>query len=136
APQPPVLRLDGGAGRPRRRARRRGRARSRRGLRRGNSARSHRRGRRSGGRSGGRMKAPLVFVLAAALAAPIPAPLTFPRDHGAHSDALGGWYWTGHLSGDEGRAYGFQLTFFRLRDLHLAHFAWSDIAAGKFQFEE
>lgn len=82
------------------------------------------------------MKAPLVFVLAAALAAPTPAPLTFPRDHGAHSDALEWWYWTGHLSGDGGRAYGFQLTFFRLRDLHLAHFAWSDIAAGNFHFEE
>jgi predicted secreted hydrolase len=28
------------------------------------------------------------------------------------------------------------VTFFRLRDLHLAHFAWSDIAASKFHFEE
>jgi predicted secreted hydrolase len=61
----------------------------------------------------------------------------FPRDHGAHADAaLEWWYWTGHLSGAGGREYGFQLTFFRLRDLHLAHFAWSDLSAGKFTFDE
>ena len=42
------------------------------------------------------------------------------------------WYWTGHLSGADGRPYGFQLTFFRLRDVHLAHFAWSDVGAQRF----
>ena len=46
------------------------------------------------------------------------------------------WYWTGHLSGSTGRAYGFQVTFFRLRDFHLAHFAWSDLAAKRFTFDE
>jgi predicted secreted hydrolase len=65
------------------------------------------------------------------------SPIRFPRDHGAHADVpLEWWYWTGHLEGDAGRAYGFQLTFFRLRDVHLAHFAWSDIAAGRFTYEE
>ncbi len=71
--------------------------------------------------------------------APTPAdvPPRFPRDHGAHADAaLEWWYWTGHLEGANGRAYGFQLTFFRLRDLHLAHFAWSDLSAGRFVFDE
>jgi predicted secreted hydrolase len=64
-------------------------------------------------------------------------PLSFPRDHGSHRDAaLEWWYWTGHLSSEDGREYGFQLTFFRVRDLHLAHFAWSDLAAGKFAFRE
>ena len=69
--------------------------------------------------------------------APATAPVQFPRDHGAHVDAaLEWWYWTGHLEGSGGRAYGFQLTFFRLRDLHLAHFAWSDVAGGRFSFDE
>jgi predicted secreted hydrolase len=65
------------------------------------------------------------------------APIVFPRDHGAHPDAaLEWWYWTGHLSGEAGRTYGFQITFFRLRDLHLAHFAWSDLSGKVFVFEE
>lgn len=78
-------------------------------------------------------------VLSLLLLAPAPAgaPLQFPRDHGAHADAaLEWWYWTGHLEDAAGRAYGFQLTFFRLRDLHLAHFAWSDLAGGRFFFDE
>ncbi len=63
--------------------------------------------------------------------------LQFPRDHGSHPDAaLEWWYYTGHLSGEAGRTYGFQLTFFRVRDLHLAHFAWTDVAAGRFTFDE
>ena len=78
------------------------------------------------------MRGFLVAVLAAVLAA-----LSFPRDHGSHPDAaLEWWYWTGHLQDDGGRAYGFQLTFFRLRDLHLAHFAWSDLSGRRFSFGE
>ena len=69
--------------------------------------------------------------------APATAPIQFPRDHGAHADAaLEWWYWTGHLEGAGGRAYGFQLTFFRLGDMHLAHFAWSDVSGGRFSFDE
>jgi predicted secreted hydrolase len=65
------------------------------------------------------------------------SPPRFPRDHGAHPDVpLEWWYWTGHLRGAEEREYGFQLTFFRLRDVHLAHFAWSDVASGRFMYEE
>jgi predicted secreted hydrolase len=63
--------------------------------------------------------------------------LSFPQDHGSHPDAtLEWWYWTGHLQSDDGRPFGFQLTFFRLRDLHLAHFAWSDVGGGSFQFAQ
>jgi predicted secreted hydrolase len=70
------------------------------------------------------------FLLAA-------APLSFPRDHGAHPDAtIEWWYWTGHLTGTGGAEYGFQLTFFRLRDLHLAHFAWTDVARRSFRYAE
>ncbi len=81
----------------------------------------------------------MVLLLAAFLLLPptVAPPLAFPRDHGSHPDStLEWWYWTGHLAGPAGRAYGFQLTFFRLRDVHLAHFAWSDLGSGKFTFEE
>jgi predicted secreted hydrolase len=74
-----------------------------------------------------------LFVLAAAAS----APLTFPRDHGSHPDAkVEWWYYTGHLTGAAKREYGFQLTFFRAADLHLAHFAWTDVARRTFLYEE
>jgi predicted secreted hydrolase len=64
-------------------------------------------------------------------------PLEFPRDHGAHPDAaLEWWYYTGHLSGEGGRAYGFLLVFFRLRQFQLAHFAWTDVSHKTFRFDE
>lgn len=76
---------------------------------------------------------PLFFrVLLAAVSA-----LEFPRDHGAHPEAaVEWWYYTGHLSDRAGRPYGFQLTFFRVRELHLAHFAWTDVAKRSFRYEE
>ena len=77
----------------------------------------------------------LVALLVALL--PAGAPLAFPRDHGAHADApVEWWYYTGHLSGTAGRSYGFQLTFFRVRDVHLAHFAWTDAARRRFVYDE
>lgn len=83
------------------------------------------------------MRRLLLAALAAAAVAAASGPMSFPRDHGSHPDTtLEWWYWTGHLQSDDGRAFGFQLTFFRLRDLHLAHFAWSDLGAGKFAFAE
>ena len=63
--------------------------------------------------------------------------LEFPRDHGSHPDAaVEWWYYTGHLADAAGRAYGFQLTFFRAGSLHLAHFAWTDVAGKTFRYEE
>src|SRR5262249_21800509 len=63
--------------------------------------------------------------------------VTFPRDHGNHPDAaVEWWYYTGHLQDAARREYGFQLTFFRAGELHLAHFAWTDAAAGRFAWEE
>jgi predicted secreted hydrolase len=65
------------------------------------------------------------------------SPLSFPRDHASHPDAaIEWWYWTGHLSDAGKNEYGFQLTFFRVGELHLAHFAWSDVAAKRFRYEE
>jgi predicted secreted hydrolase len=63
--------------------------------------------------------------------------LSFPRDHGSHPDAaVEWWYYTGHLTDGNGRAYGFQLTFFRVGELHLAHSAWSDPAGKSFRYAE
>ena len=45
-----------------------------------------------------------------------PRPLRFPRDHGSHNDTrTEWWYLTGHATGPEGQALGFQVTFFRSR---------------------
>jgi predicted secreted hydrolase len=79
--------------------------------------------------------------------------LSFPRDHGSHDDArVEWWYVTGQLETSSGKRLGYQLTFFRTgivdeprsarasafaaRDLFLAHFARTDVAAGTFRFGE
>lgn len=65
------------------------------------------------------------------------ARIEFPQDHGAHPEApVEWWYYTGHLRETAGREHGFQLTFFRVRDVHLAHFAWTDAAGKRFLYEE
>lgn len=81
------------------------------------------------------------------------AKLAFPRDHGSHDDArLEWWYLTGHLLSEDGDRFGYQLTFFRVglldeprpndpssfraRDLHLAHFALTNLAEGTFEHAE
>jgi predicted secreted hydrolase len=83
---------------------------------------------------------PLVLaaaVVASAAAARAATPVEFPRDHGNHPDAaVEWWYYTGHLQDASRREYGFQLTFFRAGEIHLAHFAWTDAAAGRFTYEE
>ena len=78
--------------------------------------------------------------------------LSFPADHYSHPEfKTEWWYYTGHLASDNGKRYGYQVTFFRfgLRDkqndskekplfseLYMAHFALSDIGAKKFIFRE
>lgn len=77
---------------------------------------------------------------------------SFPRDHGAHDDyRTEWWYYTGHLRDAGGRAYGFELTFFRvgivppgwpqrtrwdLRNLSLVHFAVTDLGKREFRYYE
>ena len=73
---------------------------------------------------------------------------SFPRDHGAHSSfKTEWWYFTGNLNAD-GKAFGYELTFFRrgidrpkaeenpsrwaVRDLYFAHFALTDGAGKRF----
>ena len=72
--------------------------------------------------------------------------LQFPRDHGSHPGyRIEWWYYTGNLSSDDGRRFGYQVTFFRIgvdpapdnpsrwavRDLFMAHLAVTDIGAGQ-----
>lgn len=77
----------------------------------------------------------------------------FPRDHTSHPDfKTEWWYYSGHLQTENGQRYGYQLTFFRVgvdpalrgdsrsrwavRDLHLAHFAISDLTHRRFHYWE
>ena len=75
----------------------------------------------------------------------------FPRDHGSHPDyKLEWWYYTGHLDAEDGRRFGYELTFFRIGmdrrsrnpsawsvdELHVAHFALGDIGNDAFRFWE
>lgn len=78
---------------------------------------------------------------------------TFPRDHGSHDDfRTEWWYYTGNLVSNDGRPFGYQLTFFRrsipqeqvktlpsrwsITQLYLAHFAVSDLKNGRFHVFE
>jgi len=77
-----------------------------------------------------------------------PRQWSFPRDHGSHPEyRTEWWYFTGNLADNEGKRYGYQLTFFRhgleleaknpanpwsVRDVYLAHFAITDVSRGGF----
>lgn len=75
----------------------------------------------------------------------------FPRDHFEHPGfEIEWWYYTGNVRTAEGRRFGYELTFFRLAvdrgeppetpwdvdQAYLAHFAVSDIEAGRFYRNE
>lgn len=77
--------------------------------------------------------------------------LVFPRDHGAHPGfRTEWWYATGWLRTSDGRPYGFQITFFRVRtgigedsasrfaprQLLMAHAAIADPAHGRLRHAE
>ncbi|HEY8555678.1 MAG TPA: lipocalin-like domain-containing protein, partial [Burkholderiales bacterium] len=77
-----------------------------------------------------------------------PRPLRFPADHGSHPTfRTEWWYFTGNLRADDGRHFGFEVTFFRLalaprepqsdsawaaRHAWMAHLAITDTARGRF----
>lgn len=86
-----------------------------------------------------------------------PRAFVFPRDHGPHPEfRQEWWYVTGNLDGADGARFGFELTFFRFalaprapaaegtaspatsawrtREMYLAHFAITDVAAGRFRY--
>lgn len=76
----------------------------------------------------------------------------FPRDHGQHSEfQIEWWYFTGNLKAEDGRRFGYELTFFRqalaprlvlrpsqwnFRDAYVAHFAVTDVENGKFYYDQ
>lgn len=76
----------------------------------------------------------------------------FPEDHGSHPEfRTEWWYFTGNLQDEDGRHFGFELTFFRLglapdppasrsawaaSQAWMAHFAVTDSAQGEFMAEE
>lgn len=79
-----------------------------------------------------------------------PRELVFPRDHGPHPTfQTEWWYYTGSLQGEDGRRFGYQLTFFRrgagpgdwrearasawaANHVYMAHFTVTDVQAGSF----
>jgi predicted secreted hydrolase len=76
----------------------------------------------------------------------------FPRDHASHPDyKTEWWYYTGHLEGENGKQYGYELTFFRastevqdlpkgsrwsVSQIYPAHFALSELSDNRFRFWE
>jgi predicted secreted hydrolase len=86
-----------------------------------------------------------------------PNAISFPRDLGPHDDyQTEWWYYTGNLAAEDGRQFGFELTFFRraltppgqappavesisdwrTNQVYLAHFTISDIAGQAFYQKE
>lgn len=76
-----------------------------------------------------------------------PRRFRFPEDHGEHPEfQTEWWYYTGNLESEDGRAFGYQLTFFRRAlspesperesalatgQAYMAHFAVTDVAGGQ-----
>jgi predicted secreted hydrolase len=102
-------------------------------------------------RSVGSDEAPAGFAQALA-----PWSFAFPRDHGPHPQfRQEWWYVSGNLDAASGERLGFELTFFRFalqpepgpapgpaasawraRQIYLAHFAITDVTAGRFRFAQ
>ena len=77
-----------------------------------------------------------------------PMTFQFPRDHGPHPEyQIEWWYYTGNLHTDDGKAFGYQLTFFRFaltpqmpdrvshfatNQVYMAHFALTDAASNEY----
>jgi predicted secreted hydrolase len=79
--------------------------------------------------------------------------IALPRDHFPHYQfRTEWWYFTGNVETANGRAFGYQLTFFRhgyrapgigpavssrfvMNDVKFAHFAVTDVSTGKFHFD-
>jgi predicted secreted hydrolase len=83
-----------------------------------------------------------------------PRPFDFPADHGPHPDyQTEWWYYTGNLEAEDGRRFGYQLTFFRRAlvppsqqqdrpsnwatdQVYMAHFAFTYVAGGRYHVFE
>ena len=76
----------------------------------------------------------------------------FPHDHGQHAEyQTEWWYFTGNLRVDDGRRFGYELTFFRqalapstpprqsrwaFRDAYVAHFAITEVEKERFYYDQ
>ncbi|MFA5910848.1 MAG: lipocalin-like domain-containing protein [Vicinamibacterales bacterium] len=75
----------------------------------------------------------------------------FPRDHASHPDyKIEWWYYTGNVKANDGRRFGYQVTFFRvgidaapsnpskwaIRDLFMTHLAISDPSGRRYRYAE
>ncbi len=75
----------------------------------------------------------------------------FPRDHASHPDyKIEWWYYTGNVKANDGRRFGYQVTFFRvgidpaptnpskwaIRDLFMTHLAISDPSGQRYRYAE
>jgi predicted secreted hydrolase len=72
---------------------------------------------------------------------PTLAPIRLPADDRPHDDLTEWWYYTGHLTGDSGAAYGFEVVFFQIERanvpvVYAAHAAITDHARGEFHYGE
>lgn len=81
-----------------------------------------------------------------------PRPFHFPADHGPHPNyQTEWWYYTGNLQSEDGRQWGYQLTFFRrgitptlddrpstwaTNSIYMAHFALTDVMGQQFFADE
>lgn len=85
----------------------------------------------------------------------VPWTFVFPRDHGAHpAFQTEWWYFTGHLRADDGRRFGYEITFFRYgvrpgdpaprpgqsrwrgNQVYPVHIALTDEGGGRFVYDE
>jgi predicted secreted hydrolase len=76
----------------------------------------------------------------------------FPRDHASHDEyKTEWWYYTGHLTAEDGGRYGYELTFFRSAldapqglqkgswaagNIYMAHFAVTDLGKKQFFYQQ
>jgi predicted secreted hydrolase len=75
---------------------------------------------------------------------------SFPKDHATHNNfKTEWWYYSGHLAAEDGRRFGYELTFFRRalddddtsikldsNNIYVAHFAISDLNGKRFSYRE
>jgi predicted secreted hydrolase len=70
-----------------------------------------------------------------------PIPITWPRDDGPHDRLTEWWYYTGHLSADDGRTFGFEAVIFRAERGSVpvawaSHLALTDESGDRFYYAQ
>ncbi len=80
---------------------------------------------------------------AAALLTPqaTPGPVTFPAADGPHTNLTEWWYYTGHLTTQDGTQYGFEFVIFQgnrsgFPPQFASHFAITDVQDGTFRYDQ